>query len=305
MLTQEQLSKYKEEGCLAIPGFLDEATVKLLNDEIVKLTNDLDLSTHPMTRFTTSEDGEDKHVGDDYFINSSDKIHYFFEVDAVDSNGKLTKPKDKSINKIGHGLHFLNDKFNSITTTKEIAEICKQLGYKDPRALQSMVIIKQPEIGGKVPPHQDGEFLYSNPLSCTGFWFALEDCTLTNGCLRYLPGSHNTHPVRKRFIKDFENGGTRFIDTKTLENYDFSKEKAATKEEEDSYVDVEIPAGTLVLIHNSVMHKSERNTSSKSRNAYTFHIVEGESEYDNKNWLQVPPHIPSGTENFTKVFQSV
>lgn len=39
-------------------------------------------------------------------------------------------------------------------------------------------------------PHQDSTFLYTEPLSATGFWFALEDCTNENGCLWFVPGSH-------------------------------------------------------------------------------------------------------------------
>ena len=52
------------------------------------------------TRFTT---GDDDHVGDDYFLTSGDKIRFFLEKDALDQGGKLTRPKEKAVNKIGHG----------------------------------------------------------------------------------------------------------------------------------------------------------------------------------------------------------
>ena len=42
--------------------------------------------------------------------------------------------------------------------------------------------------------------------------------------------------------------------------------------------------GTLVVIHGNVLHKSESNRSLKSRYIYTFHVIEGESTYDEKNW---------------------
>lgn len=56
------------------------------------------------TKFTTSDKN---HVGDDYFLNSGDKIRYFLEEEAVDGNGQLTRDKTKAVNKIGHGAPLL------------------------------------------------------------------------------------------------------------------------------------------------------------------------------------------------------
>ncbi len=39
-------------------------------------------------------------------------------------------------------------------------------------------------------PHQDGTFLFNEPLKIMGVWIALEDATLENGCLWFIPGSH-------------------------------------------------------------------------------------------------------------------
>jgi hypothetical protein len=46
--------------------------------------------------------------------------------------------------------------------------------------------------------------------------------------------------------------------------------------------------GTLVVIHGNVLHKSEANRSLKSRYIYTFHIIEGDAIYDEKNWYFPP-----------------
>lgn len=46
---------------------------------------------------------------------------------------------------------------------------------------------------------------------------------------------------------------------------------------------------TLVLIHELVVHSSDANLSSKSRPAYTFHLMETDNaHYSKENWLQYP-----------------
>lgn len=154
-----------------------------------------------------------------------------------------------------------------------------------------MVICKQPEIGGAVPPHQDSTFLYTDPPSAVGWWYALEDATAENGCLSFLAGSHKWCPISKRFVrvrKEDGSEGTGFEDNsgakfpKGLETVDGGEEK------DREYTMGEVKAGTLVLIHGNLLHKSEKNVSGKSRFIYTFHVIEGEEKYDGRNWLQPP-----------------
>jgi len=149
-----------------------------------------------------------------------------------------------------------------------------------------MVICKQPEIGGAVPPHQDSTFLYTDPPSAVGFWIALEDATRENGCLSFAKGSHKRAPVKSRFVRK-EGGGTEFAE---VEGRSFPKgmELEEEGEEEEVYTIGEVEAGTLVLIHGNLLHKSKKNLSGKSRFIYTFHVIDGESVYDERNWLQPP-----------------
>jgi phytanoyl-CoA hydroxylase len=158
-----------------------------------------------------------------------------------------------------------------------------------------MIICKQPEIGGAVPPHQDSTFLYTDPPSAVGFWYALEDATAENGCLSFLPGSHKRSSVKKRFVRRNDGKGTEFIENEGRQ-YPEGGEYGGQDEEEGEYVLGEVKAGTLVLIHGNLMHKSESNTSQKGRIIYTFHVIEGDGAiYDKRNWLQPPQ------EGFTKL----
>jgi phytanoyl-CoA hydroxylase len=210
--------------------------------------------------------------------------------DAFDKEGNLTKPKARAINKIGHYLHVLSPPFAkllSLSSTHSPSAIARSLGFRSPECLQSMVICKQPEIGGAVPPHQDSTFLYTDPPSAVGFWYALEDATVENGCLSFLPGSHKTAEVGKRFVRKTDGSGTEFIDNAGRQ-FPVGKEYEAG-ETEGEYSLGEVKAGTLVLIHGNLLHKSEKNVSQKGRIIYTFHVIEGEGAvYDERNWLQPP-----------------
>jgi ectoine hydroxylase-related dioxygenase (phytanoyl-CoA dioxygenase family) len=290
-LTPEKLDFFRKNGYALIPNALSAETVSTLLSETHKMLNDFSTDDHPMTKFSTGGDDGSDHVGDSYFLESGNKVRFFFEEDAFDAAGKLIKPKHRAINKIGHYLHELSPPFKSISLSSKNAAIARSLGFQDPRVLQSMVICKQPEIGGAVPPHQDSTFLYTEPPSAVGWWYALEDATAENGCLSFLKGSHEWEPISKRFVRIKKEGGaasTGFVDN---EGSRYPKGHQAVQgkgKKEEQYTMGEVKAGTLVLIHGNLLHKSEKNVSEKSRFIYTFHVIEGENEYDERNWLQPP-----------------
>ncbi|KAL6449795.1 PHYHD1 Phytanoyl-CoA dioxygenase domain-containing protein 1 [Candida maltosa Xu316] len=292
-LTPEQLEVFDKEGMLCIPDFLTPEQTATLLQESKSLLSQCDLSTHPKTTFKTADND---HIGDKYFFESSDKVSFFFDTDAFDNDGNLRVELSKAVNKIGHGLHIHDKVFHDTTFDTKVQDIARSLQYQDPRVLQSMCIFKQPttdksddeERDNAVPPHTDATFLFTEPQTAIGFWYALEDCTLENGCLAYIPGSHKKYPVNKRFVR--VDGDTKGC------NFKYFSEDSEVNEE---YQYVPCKAGSLILINNSVLHKSEKNRSAKSRYAYAFHVIDGTAKYDQLNWLQVPY---TGGTDFSKLY---
>ncbi|KAJ5917942.1 hypothetical protein N7454_010317 [Penicillium verhagenii] len=279
-LTEAQVASFHENGYLVLPDYLSPTEITSVLTEANTLLNDFDLDTHPLTQFTTGDDDETDHMPSPPSPTRSPAA-------------PRLKPKNLAVNKIGHSLHTLSPPFKSISLNERNADIARSLGFVDPRVLQSMLICKQPSIGGAVPAHQDSEFLYTDPPSAVGWWYALQDAGPGNGTLGMIKGSHKGAKgghIKRRFVRKTTGSGTEFIENQgPALPKGMEEEKVSEPTEEDLEI-LEVKAGSLVLIHGNVLHKSEKNTSERSRYAYTFHVIEGAEgwEYDQRNWLQPP-----------------
>lgn len=87
-----------------------------------------------------------------------------------------------------------------------------------------------------VKNHQDASYLLVDPLNIMGIWIALEDCTVENGCLYFLPGSQNM-PLSRRFIR---NPNKEEFDAGKYLIYD---ELDSTQYDESKFVPAEVKAG--------------------------------------------------------------
>ena len=266
MLTLQD--QFKQDGYLVLADFNSEASCDLLMKRAQELAAGYNYEGHASI-FQTNEQ---TRTSDDYFLASGDKISYFFEKDAFTERGELKGDLFHSLNKIGHALHDLDPVFNQFSRSPQLIKLAEELGLDAYVLIQSMMIFKHARIGGKVDIHQDASFLYTEPTSCIGFWFALEDASIENGCLWAKPGGHKT-PLRDWF-KRKNGGGTEMISL-----HDAPYEPA-------EMIPLEVKKGTCIVLDGLLPHFSMPNTSGRSRQAYSIHTIDKNCRYPEENWLQ-------------------
>lgn len=268
--------QFQQQGYLVLPQFNTAAESDALMQRAEELAAAYDYKGHPSV-FQTTEQAKST---DDYFLDSGDKIAFFFEKDAFNESGELKNDLFRSLNKIGHALHDLDPVFNNFSRSAQMKELSAELGLDTHVLIQSMMIFKHARIGGVVDVHQDSSFLYTEPESCIGFWFALEDATIENGCLWAKPGGHRT-PLRSWFRRK-EAGGTEMVGLQE-EPWDL-----------EGMQPLEVEKGACIVLHGLLPHYSMPNTSGRSRQAYAVHTVDRRAAYPETNWLRRDPAGLSG-----------
>ena len=272
-LSQAQLSRFRQEGFLVLPGFVDTERCLELRRRALELAREHVPPPDRATIFTA--DGDALHASDEYFLNSGEAIRCFFEKGAFDAEGRLRADAALCLNKLGHAMHDLDPVFGGFSRTPELAALAGDIGMREPLLLQSMYIFKQARIGGEVACHTDHSCLWTEPQSVVGFWFAIDDATTENGCMWALPGGHRL-PVKARSRLNASRSAT------VMDVFD------ETPYPDTGLVALEASRGTLVLLDGALPHRSGPNLSDKPRHAYTIHAIDGIARYLPDNWLQRP-----------------
>lgn len=272
-LTAAQLAGYRQDGFLVLEDFVAPGRCLELRERALGLARELVPPPERATVFRA--DGDSPHAAAEYFLGSGAAIRCFFEQDAFDASGRLRAPAHLCLNKLGHAMHDLDPVFDAFSRTPELATVAADIGMAQPLLLQSMYIFKQARIGGEVACHTDHTYLWTEPPSVVGFWFAIDDATTENGCLWALPGGHRI-PVKARSRLNAAGTAT---ETDVLDPAPYPAE---------GLVPLEARRGTLVLLHGALPHRSGANASDRPRHAYTIHAIDGRASYLPDNWLRRP-----------------
>ncbi len=271
---REQRAQFDRDGYVVLRDVIKDATLEGLKAAIAEHVEAHDPEADKAV-FRT----DDRDAGrEESFFASARGIQGFLEAEAVDEEGELSAPRDRCLNKIGHALHDLDPEFGALARSPLVKDAFSIGGVERPRLVQSMVIFKPPGIGGEVRWHQDASYLLTRPQRVVGLWIALEDADRSNGCLWMSPGAHRS-PLRERFEVDW---ASRRGELRDLDPTPWPTEA----------VPLEVRAGSMVVFHDHMPHRSEANRSPRSRAAVTLHAHAADAEWAPENWLQRDPLPP-------------
>jgi phytanoyl-CoA hydroxylase len=268
-LSADQLAAWHRDGVLVLPGFAAAGAVQALKRRAHEIVEAFEPDPAELAVFSSRDRSQ---LSQRALADSAGQVRCFFEEEAFDAQGRLVVDKARAINKIGHALHDRDPVFDRFSRDPRLAALAADLGFGQPLLMQSMLVFKQPRIGGEVVWHQDASFLITEPASVVGLWFALEDATRDNGCLWVAPGAHRG-PLRERYVRRDAGFVTERLDATPWPAGDATRA-------------IEVAAGALVTFDGHLPHASAPNRSERSRLAYTLHLVDGRAAWSPLNWLQ-------------------
>lgn len=131
----------------------------------------------------------------------------------------------------------------------------------------SQVFCKPAATGMEVPWHQDGEYWPIRPLATCSVWVAIDDVSIDNGAMRYIPGSHRAQRLFPHIVSERSDLALNRV----LDPNCYDETTAAYDE---------LTAGQLSLHDVYLIHGSAANTSGKRRAGFAIRYMPATSQFD-------------------------
>ena len=156
-------------------------------------------------------------------------------------------------------LPFLLDAiFREFVLSPKLRALIAELIETEPFLVVDQIFMKPPRFGSAKPYHQDNAYFRCHPDDeVITAWIALDDVDESNGCLRYIDGSHRFPILDHHAVS----GKGHHLEP-VLEGVDMRRESLAP-----------VRKGGVVFHHSKTLHTSHRNTSDRWRRAYATHWV--------------------------------
>jgi ectoine hydroxylase-related dioxygenase (phytanoyl-CoA dioxygenase family) len=247
-LSKEQVEFFHEYGYLSEIKFLDPVQIKVLSEQLTGIM-------------------EPEHPGHN--------LYYEFH------SNESTDPDSVLFHALG--AWRITDGFHDVLWNPAFVMAASQLlGNRAVRFWHDQLFCKPAHHGGVVAWHQDYSYwTRTGPIQHLTCWIALDDSTVENGCLYYIPKSHSWGLLDKPELAGDMNGIMDYL----------------TEEQKNQFnpVPIELKAGYGTFHHPLLVHGSYENKSNRSRRAFVLNVfADGTTSNSDDEMLQGVPRIHKG-----------
>ncbi len=248
-LTSEQVDFFNKNGFVSGIQMLDEKQVKRIKDELAAIASP-------------------SHPGHELFYE-------FHSNESTDPSTILFHALGAW--RITEGLHDV------LWNPRFLVAASQLLGNVPVRFWHDQIFWKPPKQGGVVAWHQDYSYwTRTKPVAHLTCWCGLDDSTIENGCLQYIPGSHKWGLLPKPVIAGELQGIKDFLNDEQKKQF-----------ENPQYA--EVKAGEAIFHHSLTLHGSGANTSSKPRRAFVINaFADGVTSDSDESLLNGVPIVRKG-----------
>lgn len=248
-LRTEQIAFFHEHGYLSGVRILSEQQVETLREDLAALTD----SSHP---------------GHELFYE-------YHSNESADPNTVLFHAL---------GAWRISPGFHDLLWNPAFTVPASQLLDGAVRFWHDQLFCKPARHGGVVAWHQDYSYwTRTEPLAHLTCWIGLDDSTLENGCLQYIPGSHRWPDLPITGLAGDMNAINAVLNDEQKRQF-------------QNPVAVEVPKGYGSFHHPRLVHGSFANHSNRSRRATVINVMrDGVRSASHEPLLKGVPVIPSGS----------
>lgn len=246
-LSDDQVAHYQEHGYVSGVRLLDDAQVEQLREELTRLAS----AAHPGHGL-------------------------FYEYHSNES----ANPNTVLLHALG--AWRIEPGFHDLLWNPRFIRAAEQLLGGPARFWHDQLFSKPARHGGVVAWHQDYSYwTRTKPLAHLTCWIGLDDSTVENGCLYYVPGSHRWPLLPITGLAG---------DMDAVQTVLNDEQRAAFKP-----VAIELKKGEASFHHAMLMHGSYENRSDRPRRATVINVFRDGVVSDSDDVLLegVPP-IPAG-----------
>lgn len=152
------------------------------------------------------------------------------------------------------------------------------------RFWHDQLFYKPPHNGGVVAWHQDYSYwTRTGPIQHLTCWIGLDDTNTENGCLYYVPKSHQWGLLEKPVLTGEMDGLLAFM----------------TEEQKNNFnpIPIEMKAGEATFHHPLMVHGSYKNASDRPRRGVVINVFkDGTQSNSNEVLLSGVPPVPAGNK---------